>query len=160
MSVRFEARLTERGYRAVMLRVALVRLRWLLPLAAFFGFGAMGRGETGTTLVIAGMTVATIVGLLGYAAWATGSPAHQRLYRPVSYVADESGLAFSSPDGDGTVEWDQVRRWQYASGHYLLYVGSASYVLVPRGDVGPDEAVEEFESLLRTHVARGPRARW
>lgn len=158
VDIEFESRLSERGYRAVMLNIALLRLRWLLLVAAYFVFSALGRGDRPTALIIAGMTGGAIVIAIGYASWASGSPAHQHLYRPIRYTLSEEGLAYEAEGAAGIVEWASVRKWRLVKEHYLLYVGSSSYVLVPADDVGGPERRVIFEAALRTHVAHGPKA--
>lgn len=157
MSLRFESRLTEKGYRTVMQREALMRLRWLLPIAAFFIFSTLGRGEIGPAVLLGVMTVGTVIAIFGYASWAAGTPAHRTLYDPVTYEVRGSGLAFETETGAGIVEWSQVRRWAYVKDHFLLYVGSSNYVLVPADALCNAGERIEFERILRENVAHGPR---
>ncbi|MDP2233748.1 MAG: YcxB family protein [Actinomycetota bacterium] len=166
--ISFESRLTERGYRAVMLRVSLMRLRWVLPFAAFFIFNELGRGDTRTALVLAGMTAGTVMTIVLYANWASGSPSQRAVYDPVHYRTAEEGLVFEAGERSGIVEWGTVRRWVFVHGHFLLYVGSSSYLLVPAdalesvvcdGDKA-EQGPAHFETILRDHVARSPRHRF
>ncbi len=152
--ITFESRLTEKGYRSVMLRVSLMRLRWIAPIAAFFIMSALGRGDTRTAVFLFGMTVFTVLIIVLYANWASGSPSQSSVYAPVTYRTGVEGLEYESDDRHGMVEWPTIRRWVFVDGHYLLYVGSASYVLVPA--VALDDP-ELFETILRCHVAHGPR---
>lgn len=166
--ISFESRLTERGYRAVMLHVSLLRLRWVLPFAAFFIFNELGRGDTRTALVLTGMTVATVVTIVLYANWASGSPSQRSVYDPVHYRTAEEGLVFEAGERSGIVEWGTVRRWEFIHGHFLMYVGSSSYLLVPAdalagvscdGDTA-EQGPARFETILREHLARNPRHRF
>ncbi len=154
--ITFESRLTEKGYRSVMLRVALMRLRWVLPIAAFFIFSALGRGDRATATLLGVMTLGTVLTVVLYANWASGSPTQRAVYEPVTYTTAPDGLIFRSGEREGIVEWGSIRRWELVMEHFLLHVGTSSYVLIPHG-CPPDPVA--FEMVLREHVAHGPRRR-
>lgn len=154
--IRFESRLTEQGYRGVMLRVSLMRLRYVLPVAAFFVFNALGRGDLRTAWILGAMTLGTVFIVVLYANWASGSPTQRGVYEPVSYRTTPEGLEFTSGERSGLVAWDTIRRWEYVREHYLLHVGSTSYVLVPAAAFAGQDA-GAFEAVLRAHVTHGPR---
>lgn len=151
--IEFESTVTEAGYRRVLIRVALRRLRWVLPFLAFFGFAALGRGDTDIAWLWLVMSAGTMLIVVAYALWVTGSPsASKAAMVRVRYRADGEGLRYESADGSGLIEWDRLRRWEVAADHYLLYVGAATYLLVPVSDLDVVEARGPFESLLRAHV--------
>lgn len=156
--IAFESRVTERGYRRVLVQVALLRLRWVLPIVAYIVAAAIARGDHGRAVLWAGMAVGAFVVVLGYALWASGSPSSDKsVLAPVRYSADGSGLGYETASGGGRVSWDQVRRWQHVADHYLLYVGSASYLLVAGESLDVTGARDAFETLLRARVPKGPR---
>lgn len=153
----FESRLTEKGYRSVMLRVSLLRLRWIAPVAAFFIFNAIARGDVQTASVLGTMFVGTVLIIVLYANWASGSPSQRSVYDAVTYHTVPEGLEFHSEERHGIVEWETVRRWESVNGHFLLHVGSASYVLVPETALEGAGGPAVFEAVLRARVAHGPR---
>lgn len=156
-SIAFESRIGSAGYRQVLVRVALLRLRWVLAIAAFFAFSALGRGDTGRALLWVGMSAGALLVVTGYALWASGSPsADHSIYAPVNYAVDAEGMSYTTPTGEGHVAWDQIRRWQSVADHYLLYVGSASYLLVSGASLDEAGARDDFETLVREHVPHGP----
>jgi len=157
--IEFESRLTEKGYRSVMLRVSLLRLRWIAPIAAFFIFNAIARGDVQTATVLGSMFVGTVVIIVLYANWASGSPSQRAVYEQVTYRTSPEGLEFQSDERRGIVEWETVRRWESVNGHFLLHVGSASYVLVPETALEAVGGPAAFEAVLRERVAHGPRRR-
>lgn len=157
--ITFESRLTEKGYRSVMLRVSLLRLRWIAPIAAFFIFNAIARGDVQTASVLGSMFVGTVVIIVLYANWASGSPSQRAVYDAVTYRTAPEGLEFESDERRGIVEWETVRRWESVKGHFLLHVGSASYVLVPETALDGVGGPPAFEAVLRERVAHGPRRR-
>jgi len=157
--VTFESHLSEKGYRSVMLRVSLLRLRWIAPIAAFFIFNAIARGDTQTASVLGSMFVGTVVIIVLYANWASGSPSQRAVYQPVRYRTTAEGLEFESDERRGIVEWGTIRRWEFVNGHFLLHVGSASYVLVPEAALESAGGPGAFEAVLRERVAHGPRRR-
>jgi len=157
--ITFESRLSEKGYRSVMLRVSLLRLRWIAPIAAFFIFNALARGDMQTASVLGSMFVGTVIIIVLYANWASGSPSQRAVYEPVTYRTTPEGLEFESDERRGVVEWETIRRWEFVNGHFLLHVGSASYVLVPEVALEGAGGPAAFEAVLRERVAHGPRRR-
>ncbi|PKQ10113.1 MAG: hypothetical protein CVT69_01375 [Actinobacteria bacterium HGW-Actinobacteria-9] len=157
--IEFESSVTRAGYRRVLIRVALRRLRWALPFLAFFGFAALGGGDSDMAWFWLAMGVGTMLIVYAYALWVSGSPsASRKALEPVRYRADTEGLHYESADGYGLIEWSQVRRWEVAADHYLLYVGAATYLLVPVQDLAVVDGRDGFESALRACVA--PRRWW
>lgn len=152
----FEVTLTEKGYRGVLLHLAARRLRFVPPVlgvAAMFAYGAGMRTEA---IGLFGGVVAIPVAVWGYLAWLAGSPTARQLYAPVSYTFSERGIGYTSPEGDGEIGWDGVRRWREAAGHVLLYVSASKYLLVPADDL--DEQTRR--SLLSwLHERIGPSGR-
>ncbi|MHB9002667.1 MAG: YcxB family protein [Coriobacteriia bacterium] len=158
-AIEFKSQVTEAGYRRVLMRVALRRLRWVLPFLAFFGFAALGRGDLDLAWFWLAMGAGTMLIVVAYALWVSGSPsASKAAMEPVGYRADDEGLHYESADGRGLIEWSQVRRWEVAADHYLLYVGAATYLLVPVHDLCLVDGRDGFESTLRSHVV--PRRWW
>lgn len=154
-SLSFDVRVSEAGYRRVLIRVALLRLRWVLPFVAFFGFAALGRGDADMAWLWLAMSVGTALIVAAYALWVSGSPsASKAAMARIRYSVDDEGLHYESDAGTGRIEWNQVRRWEMAAEHYLLYVGAATYLLVPGDDLDAVDARGRFEALLRTCVAR------
>lgn len=154
--IEFESQVSAEGYRRVLMRVALLRLRWVLPFVAFFGFAALGRGDYG----VAGLWVAIGAGVLlvvvAYARWVTGSPLASKVaLARVRYSADSEGLRYESEAGAGRISWTQVSHVQHVAEHYLLYVGMATYLLVPEKDLDDAESRTRFEALIQECVPRG-----
>jgi len=158
-TVRVTVTLTPRGYRGVLLHLSALKLRLVVPLLAFFGFAALGAGFNTQAFAVLSTLGAVVLTVWGYIAWNVNSPSRAGLYEPVAYEFDPEHIVYAGAEGAGTIAWDQVRSWRYASGHYLLYVAGASYLLVPEGDLGAGE-VDRFEQLLRSSVKRGPRRRF
>jgi len=155
--LQFDSQLDEKGYRSVMLRISLLRLRWVAPFAAFFLFNAVARGDTDTTLMLTAMIVGTVIIIVLYANWASASPSQRAVYDPVRYETTPEGLVFQAGERSGIVDWGTIRRWEFVNAHFLLHVGSASYVLVPAQALEHSGGVEAFQAVLRARVAHGPR---
>jgi len=157
-TIRITATLTQEGYRSLLLHLSALRLRLVAPLLAFFGFAALGAGFNSQGTVAFVVLVAIFITVWGYITWLTSSPRTTELYLPVVYEFSPDGIVFTGQAGEGSLEWQQVKRWNLRAGHYQLYVAGASYLLIPQDDIeGP--SISRFEELLRQHVSKGPRKR-
>lgn len=157
--VQFTATLTLAGYRGVLLHLSALKLRLVVPLLAFFGFAALGTGFNTQAFLTLGSLFATLITVWGYIAWNTRAPNNVELYLPVAYEVGPSEVIFAGEAGQGVLAWQQIRKWRYASGHYLLYVAGASYVMIPEIDIAPAD-LDRFEALLWEQVPKGPRKRF
>ncbi len=157
-SIRVTSALTPEGYRAVLLHLSALRLRFVVALMSFFGFASLGAGFNTQAFMFLGSLVAVILTVWGYIVWNVSSPSRIELYEPVAYEFGADGIVYAGSSGAGSIEWSRVSRWRYAAGHYLLYVAGASYLLVPETDVAAENA-EAFEEMLRDRVRKGPRRR-
>ncbi|MDP2400980.1 MAG: hypothetical protein Q8M66_03290, partial [Actinomycetota bacterium] len=83
LTVRVEV--TMAGYRAVLLAVTASKLRFVLPLMAFFGFGALATGFNAHSFLLLSGVVGVLAFVWFYVNWASGSPAHRDVYVPVTY---------------------------------------------------------------------------
>lgn len=155
--VRLTTTLTQRGYRGVLLHLSAKRLRLIVPMLAFFGFAALGGGFNSQAYGLLAALAAVLITVWGYISWSVSSPRSAPLYEPVAYEFSETGIVMAGEEGASSLEWSEVRRWAFAAGHYLLYVTGASYMLIPIEGV-PASDIDRLESLLRTHVRKGPRA--
>jgi hypothetical protein len=154
--ISFDATLTERGYRGVLLHLAALRLRFVPPalgMAALLAYSAGMRTEA--IALFAGALAIPIV-FWGYLAWLSGSPTSRSLYTPVHYVLTGEAITYSSAEGDGQIAWDSIIRWREAAGHLLVYVSSSNYLLLPLDDL-PEHTRRELEAMLAEKV--GPRGR-
>ena len=157
-TVRVEARLDERGYRRVLVAQSARRLRFALPLSAFFGFGALAAGRTAVGASLLVLLIGTVLVAWGVIAWRASAPSNRHLYDPIAYEFAATGIGYGSVDGRGAIGWDQLVRWDSVADHLVLYVTGGTFLLVPWDDVGDDQEVE-LRSMLRQHVRRGPRGR-
>lgn len=127
----FEVTLAERGYRAVLLHLSALKLRFVPPALGMAGLLAYGAGMRTEAIGLFGAAVAVPVVVWGYLAWLAGSPSARPLYAPVRYVFTDTGVRYASPEGDGAIEWGTLKRWREAAGHVLLYLSSSKYLLIP-----------------------------
>ncbi len=155
-TLRVTTQLTQKGYRAVLLHLAALRMRLIVPVLAFFAFSALAGGFTPQALFLLGSLFAIVITTWGYIAWNVSSPSNIELYLPIAYEFDADGVTYGGTAGVGRIEWSSIRRWRYAADHYLLYVAGATYVVIPGADM-PSTDVPRFEAFLRTHVPKGPR---
>ena len=156
-SLQLTVALTPRGYRGVLLHLSAKRLRLIVPMLAFFGFAALGGGFNAQAFGLLAALAAVLITVWGYISWNVSSPRSTPLYVPVAYEFSDEGIVMADEDGASSLEWTSVRRWAFAAGHYLLYVAGASYLLLPVEGVSGDDT-DRLETLLRTHVRKGPRA--
>jgi hypothetical protein len=154
--ISFDATLTERGYRGVLLHLAALRLRFVPPalgMAALLAYSAGMRTEA--IALFAGALAIPIV-FWGYLAWLSGSPTSRSLYTPVHYVLTGEAITYSSAEGDGQIAWDSIVRWREAAGHLLVYVTSSNYLLLPMEGLA-EGTLASLEAMLSEKV--GPRGR-
>lgn len=144
---------TRDGYRAVLLGISISKLRFALPIMAFFGFGALAAGFDTHSLVLLTGLAGVVLFVWFYVNWASGSPAHNDVYVPVRYVFTSEGISHESDLGSGTIPWSRIRRWRLRAKHYLLYTDVVSFLLVPVDAVAPDGR-GVFEALLAEKVGR------
>ncbi len=142
---------TRHGYRAVLLASAISKLRFVLPVMAFFAFGALAAGFTAHSFLLLVGLVGVVAFVWFYVNWASGSPAHQDVYMPVEYVFAPDGIEYAGDPEAGTIAWDRMRRWRVLAHHYLLYTDTASFLLVPADAVEP-QLRAAFEQLLDEKV--------
>lgn len=154
--VSFRAVPTERGYRAVLLHLAALRLRFVPPALGLAGILAYGAGARTEALALFGGAVAIPLVVWGYLAWLSGSPSSRSLYAPVRYEVDDERITYFSPEGDGEIAWETIERWREAADHLLIYVSGSTYLLVPLADLD-----ERSRTALMTMLAQrvGPAGR-
>jgi len=157
--IRITVHLTQSGYRGVLLHLSALKLRLVVPLLAFFAFAALGTGFNTEAFLMLGTLAATLITVWGYITWNTSAPKNAELYLPVAYELDSERIIFAGEAGRGVLEWDRVRKWRYAAGHYLLYVTGATYIMIPEVDLDPAD-MDRFEALLWKQVPKGPRKRF
>ncbi|MDZ4178862.1 MAG: YcxB family protein [Coriobacteriia bacterium] len=142
------------GYRGVLLAVTASKLRFVLPIMAFFGFGALATGFNAHSLFLLSGVGGVIAFVWFYVNWASGSPAHRDVYVPVTYVFDDEAIHYTGQGGEGLIPWARIRRWRVRSRHYLLYTDVTSFILVPVAALSDDD-VPRFENLLTRHAKGG-----
>lgn len=155
-AVRVTSTLTPKGYRAVLLHMAALRLRFVVTILAFLGFGALGAGFDGPGFFIFIAMIGVVITVWGYIAWNVSSPSRIELYEPVAYEFGPDAIVYASPSGAGEIPWSRIPRWRYAAGHYLLYVTGASYLLVPESCVDAED-IDRLEAVLRERIRKGPK---
>jgi len=148
---------TPKGYRAVLFAIALRKLRFVLPVMAFFAFAALATGGQRYPLLMMVGLIGVIAFVWLYVNWVSGSPAHKDVYVPVRYRFSEDGIEYDSAIGTGAIPWDRVCRWRFFASHYLLYTESSAFLLVGASALS-DTAKGTFESLLAEKVRK--RASW
>ncbi|MDZ4180017.1 MAG: YcxB family protein [Coriobacteriia bacterium] len=153
LTVRVEV--TMAGYRAVLLAVTASKLRFVLPLMAFFGFGALATGFNAHSFLLLSGVVGVLAFVWFYVNWASGSPAHRDVYVPVTYSFDAEGIRYAGQGGEGSIPWTRIRRWRIRSNHFLLYSDMTSFILVPVAALSTHDA-RRLESLLTQHVKGAP----
>jgi hypothetical protein len=142
------------GYRGVLLAVTVSKLRFVLPIMAFFGFGALATGFNAQSFFLLSGVGGVVAFVWFYVNWASGSPAHRDVYVPVTYTFDDEASHYSGTGGDGRIPWVRIRRWRVRSRHYLLYTDATSFILVPAASLSEEDTLR-FEDLLSRHVKGG-----
>lgn len=148
---------TQKGYRAVLFAIALGKLRFVLPIMAFFAFAALATGGQRYPLLMMAGLVGVIAFVWLYVNWASGSPSHKDVYLPVDYRFSDDGVEYSSALGTGIIPWERIRRWRFLASHYLLYTDSSAFLLLPASAL-PEASKGAFEALLAEKVRK--RASW
>lgn len=148
---------TQKGYRAVLFALALRKLRFVLPIMAFFAFAALATGGQRYPLLMMAGLIGVIAFVWFYVNWASGSPTHKDVYLPVNYRFSDDGVVYDSTLGAGIIPWERIRRWRFLASHYLLYTDSSAFLLLPASAL-PEAAKGAFEALLAEKVRK--RAFW
>ncbi len=155
--LRIHVTLDPKGYRKVLFTIALIRMRFLLPLAAFFGCAALGGGRTSSGIMIVSATVGLLLFMWGYIEWQVHSPAVSQVYLPVDYEVRDDGLHYESASGSGVVTWDTFTRWRMVADHFVLHLKGARFLAIPLASMDVPTATA-LERVLRTHIRKGPRS--
>lgn len=154
-----ETRLTERGYRAVLLHLAALRLRFAPFALGMAGMLLYGGGYRTEAIGMFAALIAIPVVLWGYLTWMTASPSSRPLYVPVRYTFTTQDVLYESEEGDGRLSWEELGRWREAVGHVLLYLSSTRYLVIPVEQLTTQER-DRLEALLEEKLgkARGKRS--
>lgn len=148
-------KLDKAGYRKVLFTVAVIRMRFILPIAAFFSCAALGGGRTsaGAMMIIA--TVGLVLFIWGYIEWQVSSPAVTQVYEPVTYEIAEEGLLYEYLSDSGIVEWDRFSRWRLAAKHFVLQARGGRFLVLPLSAMDAETRLT-FETAFRAHIRKGP----
>jgi hypothetical protein len=155
-AIRVTSELGSAGYRNALLVLSLLRLRFVLPILAFFAFARLADGRLDQALLLFASLIGVFVIVWLWVTWQAYSPSNQRVRKPVEYVFSPERIDFFSEDADGFVEWETLKRWRYISGHYFLHASSASFLAIPGACVAEEDR-EPLEALFREHIRKGPR---
>ncbi len=155
-AIAFESTLTRRGYRGVMLHLAARSLRFAPALVAVGGMLAYGTGARSTAFALFATLLAIPLVVWGYVSWLANAPSATSLYAPVSWGFSAEGIRYSTGEGGGEIEWDDVIRWRVVVDHLMLYVSGSNYLLVPV-DAVPESDRDSLRELLVAGAGNPPR---
>jgi len=142
------------AYRKTLVLLTVTRLRFVLPLLAFFTCAAIGARNVSSAAFLVAGTAGLVLFSWGYIEWQVHSPAAREVYRPVTYAFRESGIEYELDDSGGTIDWTVIRRWRITGAHYVLQAAGGRYLLIPVSSVDYRDRAR-FERLLDERVRRG-----
>ncbi|MDP2181408.1 MAG: YcxB family protein [Actinomycetota bacterium] len=153
-----DVHLTEVGYRRALVHLSALRLRYVAPMLTAVVFASVASGDSGAGVLSIYSFVGFLLIVWAYVEWQVRSPVNRSIYEPVRYEFAEDGVSYRTTDGEGEIPWSSIVRWRVAAGHYVLHAAWGAFLLLPDDSlvVGTPE---DLETLLRAHVARGPRGR-
>jgi hypothetical protein len=155
-AIRVTSELGSAGYRNALLALSLLRLRFVLPIVAFFAFARLASGDMQQALLLFGSLIGIFIIVWLWVTWQAYSPSNQSVRKPVEYVFTPERIEFFSEDADGFVEWESFKRWRYISRHYFLHHSSASFLAIPGACVA-EEDLDALEALFHEQIPKGPR---
>jgi len=79
---------------------------------------------------------------------------HRALRNEITMIASEQGINFKSESGESKLQWDDIHKWKFSQGIYLLYITSNMFHMVPARALS-DEG--ELDRLLSAHVGTETR---
>ena len=158
MPIVFTAKLTQRDYMWLALRLALVHrvsLTVMLSGPVLWGVGWLTHSPTlmqfGATMswLIAGVP---LVGLLT-GAYIAYRPSAGDLFVPVEYALSEPGVEITQAGRTAFAEWSEFVGWRRVGAFYLLHTTPARYLVIPARAV-PAERAGDLQALLDAHLPR------
>ncbi|MFC2041135.1 YcxB family protein [Chloroflexota bacterium] len=154
-----ESELTRRQYMKLNLLIGTRRSSFYFFIAIFFALlivGLLARDKG----IIAFVYLAFMIIVCAISTLYMGlSKKNRNFFLKRQYTFNDENVLIKAPIAEEVVKWDAFINWEKMGGYYLLYLSSATFLVIPKSDI-PANDITAFENLLASKIGITKSRTW